>query len=143
MWACKVDLKHAYFDLPLAKNLQECLVLQVKNRFFQFQAAPFGLSQLPFLWTQVMKTLVKVWRRKGISSFLYLEDILVLSKSPKKLEKDMAYVLETLGQSGLQINYKKSVLQPTQKVQHLGFLLDLEEGLLKVPDEKLSFTRKE
>jgi hypothetical protein len=143
MWACKVDLKHAYFHLPLAKNLQEYLVLQVKDRFFQFQAAPFGLSHLPFLWTQVMKTLVKAWRKKSINSFVYLDDVLVLAKSPNKLAKDMVYVLDTLAQSGLQINYKKSVLQPTQKVQHLGFLLDLEKGLLQVPVEKLSFMRKE
>ena len=143
MWACKVDLKHAYFHLPLAKNLQEYLVLQVKDRFFQFQAAPFGLSHLPFLWTQVMKSLVKAWRQKGINSFVYLDDVLVLAKSPNKLAKDMVYVLDTLAQSGLQINYKKSVLQPTQKVQHLGFLLDLEKGLLQVPVEKLSFMRKE
>ena len=90
-----------------------------------------------------MKTLVKACRKKGINSVVYLYDVLVLEKSPKKLAKDMAYVLDTLDQSGLQINYKKSVLQPTQKVQHLGFLLDLEEGLLKVPVEKLSFMRKE
>jgi hypothetical protein len=143
MWACKVDLKHAYFHLPLGRNLQEYLVLQIQNRLFQFLAAPFGLSPLPFLWTQVMKTLAKVWRSKGLNVFVYLDDILILAHTPKKLEKYMEFLLQTLQDSGMQVNFKKSLLQPSQLVQHLGFHLDLKAGCFQVPKEKLSLMQKE
>ena len=36
MWACKIDLKHAYFHLPLGDNLKPYLVLQVGEKCYQF-----------------------------------------------------------------------------------------------------------
>ena len=78
--------------------------------------------------------------KKGIISFLYLDDILILAKNPPKLIQDRHFVLTTLQQAGLVVNQKKSILEPTQQVQHLGFLLDLQKGLLQVPEDKLKKT---
>ena len=70
MWAAKIDLKHAYFHLPVHASLKPYLFMQVNRTLCQFQAAPFGLSPLPFMWTQVMKTMSRLWRRKGIFCFI-------------------------------------------------------------------------
>ena len=59
MWACKIDLKHAYFHLGLAENLKPYTCIQIEDTFFQFQAACFGLSPLPQAWQTVMKTFLK------------------------------------------------------------------------------------
>ena len=39
--------------------------------------------------------------------------------------------------------HKKCVLEPTQKVQHLGFILDFVAGTLQVPGPKMASLRKE
>ena len=52
-------------------------------------------------------------------------------------------MIESLIAAGMTINDRKSVLQPTQLVTHLGFLLDLKVGCLSVPSEKLRSVRKE
>jgi len=104
LWAAKIDLKHAYFHLPVHPELQKYLVLKVGNRLFQFRCAPFGLNMLPFLWTQTMKPLAKSWRQQGILAFVYLDDILVLGKSVGRLEKQVHQVLQTLHHAGLGIN---------------------------------------
>ena len=135
-WASKIDLKHAYFHLPLGKNLQQYLVMQVGEQLFQFTAAPFGLNILPFLWTKVMKVLSRIWRKKGILVFVYLDDLLVIAKTPLTLKRDLQTVLKTLENAGMVINYKKSILVPSQQIHHLGFLLDLQTGHLMVPSEK-------
>lgn len=43
----------------------------------------------------------------------------------------------------MSINHKKSNLQPSQSVHHLGLQVDLERGLLQVPTAKLKSVRKE
>ena len=84
MWAAKIDLKHAYFHLGVAKELQPYLCIQVENKVFQFQAACFGLSTLPQLWQSVMKVFLKKWRKMGFLTWVYLDDILIVENSPKQ-----------------------------------------------------------
>jgi len=62
MHAIKVDLKNAYFHLGVADVVKPYLCMQVGEKFYQWQEAPFGLSILPFLFQSLMKTLLKRWR---------------------------------------------------------------------------------
>jgi hypothetical protein len=78
-WAAKIDLKNAYFHLGLSEALKEFLVLKVGEKYYQFQGAAFGLSTLPQLWMMLMKTFSRLWRKKGILCFIYLDDILLIN----------------------------------------------------------------
>ena len=117
--------------------------LQVAGDIYQFNAAAFGLSPLPQMWMQVMKGFQKIWRQKGIMCFIYLDDILVVNTTPHGVEKDLTFMLHTLQQAGMNVNTKKCVLVPCQKVDHLGFTLNLEDGVLEVPKTKIKTVRKE
>ena len=143
MYACKVDLKHAYFHLGLAPELRPYVRINVGDRIFEFQAACFGLNQLPQLWMSVMKVFQKLWRKRGILCFIYLDDILVVGKTFHQTQVSIQYVLDTLEEAGMVINKGKSVLVPCQSVHHLGFQLDLQGGTLQVPQDKLRSIRKE
>ena len=83
MYAIKVDLKNAYFHLPVAESAKPYLCMQVGPKFYQWQAAPFGLSNLPFLFQSLMKTVLRKWRGQGILVWVYLDDILVVSSREK------------------------------------------------------------
>jgi hypothetical protein len=143
MWAAKIDLKHAYFHLGIADQLKPYICIQVEENVFQFQAACFGLSTLPQQWQSVMKVFLKKWRKQGIQTWVYLDDILLLGNSPKAVQKHLQIMLQDLENSGMVINQKKSQLTPTQQVEHLGFLVDLQQGLLQVPQEEMKNIRKE
>ena len=107
------------------------------------EEACFGLSTLPYLWMQVMHVFQKRWRKLGLLVFIYLDDILLLSKSQILAQKQTSLILKDLQESGMMINFKKSTLQPAQQVEHLGFRLDLAKGVLQVPTQKLKSVRKE
>ena len=143
LWGAKVDLKNAYFHLELAKELKPYICMNVGGKVFQFDSACFGLSTLPQQWMVIMKVFAKLWRKRGILCFIYLDDILVLNSNPPALRKDLEFILHTLRESGMVVNEKKSILEPVQNLEHLGFLLDLGNGLLKVPSHKLKTVRKE
>lgn len=78
MWGAKIDLRHAYFHLAVEERLRPYLRLQVGNKLWEFQAAPFGLNVLPQMFMMVMKTFQRKWAKKGILNYIYLDDILLL-----------------------------------------------------------------
>ena len=91
----------------------------------------------------MMKTVLKRWRAKGLLVWVYLDDILVVNASEKALAKQKDLVLGDLQALGLRVNMKKSVLQPVQEVDYLGFHLNFKAGNLEVPQQKLKTVRRE
>ena len=75
-----------------------------------------------------MKVFQNLGRQRGILCFIYLDDILVLGTTPHQVSHSIAYILQTLEDAGMVINYPKSILEPCQEVVHLGFLLHLKGG---------------
>lgn len=44
------------------------------TRFFEFTVLPFGLSSAPFLFTELLKSLVKKWRSESKAIIVFLDD---------------------------------------------------------------------
>ena len=129
--------------MPTSQEFREYLRIKIGQKVYQFNGAPFGLSTLPYLWTQVMKTFTRIWRGQGLQVWVYLDDILILGKTEKSTAKAIQKSLTTLEEAGMSINYKKSILRPVQSLDHLCFHLNLKEGYLQVPVQKLKAIRKE
>ena len=68
-----------------------------------------------------MKTFLRLWRRQGLLVFIYLDDIIIFGKNPDASGRHLGLALRDLNDAGMQINAEKSVLQPVQELQHLGF----------------------
>ena len=143
MWAIKVDLQNAYFHLSLSRALKKYVRMRIGEKVFQMEGACFGLSTLPYLWMEVMGVFTKKWRKQGLLVFVYLDDILLLAKTKTAAERGQKVLLEDLHASGMVINLKKSVLHPVQEVEHLGFTINFQEAVLKVPHQKLKSVQKE
>ena len=73
-----------------------------------------------------MKTSQKRWRARGFLVFIYLDDIVLLGESASMVKSSLKVLLEELDQSGMVINIPKSVLIPTQWLDHLSFTVDLK-----------------
>ena len=74
---------------------------------------------------------------------VYIDGILILVKTPQ-LRKDpsmgLIYLLENLG---FTIGYKKCMLEPTQLIGFLGFIVDSMRQELRLPAEKIKNIRAE
>ena len=142
-FALKIDLKHAYFHLALCPELQKYFNFQIGHEVFQCDSACFGLHYIPYYWTQLMKTFSRKWRALGIVCFIYLDDIIILGPTRKYLLKIRPLVLRDLEAAGVTINFPKSILDPTQEFEALGFEVNLRCGTLNVPQHKRKGYRKE
>jgi len=77
-----------------------------------------------------MNVLEKIWRKQGITVFVYLDDILVLGHSRQNVRKNLNLVISTLVEWVFKINAKKSVLDAIQNLSHLGFLVNFQKRVV-------------
>lgn len=63
---CKIDLKDAYFAVPIHPEHQKLLSFQFQNVTYQFKCLSLGLTSAPRIFTKVLKPLVAFLRRLGL-----------------------------------------------------------------------------
>ena len=107
-----------------------------EKKFFNFTVLPFGLSSAGHIFTKVVRTLVKYWRSYSIPIVVYLDDGWASADFKTCLDISK-FIRKTLDQSGFQVNFDKSQFFPTDKIVWLGFLWNLRDGVLEVPQEKI------
>lgn len=131
-----LDLKDAYFLIPMCKKHRKYLRFVFKNKIYQFTCLPFGLCVCPLVFTKVMKVVVRYLRQKGLTSVIYLDDMLCIENSKQKCRFNIKITIELLEWLGFIINFEKSKLIPSQNCQFLGFIIDSKKFLVRLPEEK-------
>lgn len=133
----KLDLKDAYLSIPISEQHRKYLRFQWKKMNYEFQTLPFGLASAPRVFTKILRPVAATMRKKGIRLIVYLDDTLVLAQSQTTLKKHIASVAETLCNLGFTLNHKKSVLEPTQSIEFLGFIVNSLTMSISLPQEKV------
>lgn len=68
-WACSFDIKSGYHHIEISESEQFLgfsWVFDGVTKNFQYTVLPFGLSVGPYIFSKVMRPLVKYWRFKAI-----------------------------------------------------------------------------
>ena len=137
-WVTSIDLKDAYFHIPIKPAFRKFLRFTVGREVFQFKALPFGLTSAPREFTRVTSTLASIVHRKGINLHLYLDDWLLRARSFEKCLQQTREVVQDTTDLGFIVNPVKSDLVPTQKFSFLGEDFNLVEGLVRPTQEKVA-----
>ena len=136
-----VDLKDAYFQIPIHPSSRKLLRFTSEGTVYQFQALCFGLSTAPQVFNRVSAA-VSAWAHShGIRLLRYLDDWLVLSSSEREAKQAVQSLLLLCHTLGIVINEKKSDLVPSQTAKYLGMTIDTKAGKVfpsgasqKIPD---------
>lgn len=139
----KLDLKDAYFTVPVWKGHQKFLRFIWKETLWEFACLPFGLASAPRTFTKIMKPVVATLRNLGIRLIIYLDDLLILADSEQTARLHLATAMNLLESLGFIINLKKSVLAPVQRIEFLGLSVDSVTLCLALPRDKVRSIRRE
>ncbi|XP_030293378.1 uncharacterized protein LOC115593839 [Sparus aurata] len=123
-WFVSIDLKDAYFHVPIAPHHRQFLRFAFQGRAYQFKVMPFGLSLAPRIFTRCVAAALAPIQARGLAVLPYLDDWLIVSPTAEQAVRDTAVLLGHVNQLGLTVNYSKSSLTPSQKVDYLGMTLD-------------------
>ena len=75
----KLDLKDAYFTVPVWIGHQKYFRFLWKETLWEFACLPLRLGSAPRTFTKIMKPGVATLRNLGICLIIYLDDLLILA----------------------------------------------------------------
>lgn len=139
----KVDLKDAYFMIPIHAEHRKFLRFAWQSKTYQFNCLPFGLSSAPWVFTKTSRAIILTLRTLGLRVIIYIDDILIMAESEQMSKEHTTGLIFLLENLGFVINYAKSQLNPTQEIDFLGFTVSSESFTIKLPTEKIKKTRLE
>jgi hypothetical protein len=135
-WLASIDLKDAYFHVPVHQRHYKFLRFAFQGTIYQFKVLPFGLSTAPRVFTKVLAPVVGYLHQQGIFLFPYLDDCLLVAKDQVTLHQAIMMTIQTLHTLGFMINFKKSHLQMTQRITFLGMEIDTLLSKVFLPRQK-------
>ena len=119
----KLDLKHAYLQVPLDEASKTLTTINTPKGLFQYERLPFGISSAPSLFQRIMENLLSDLHHVSV----YLDDILVTGRDESDHLHNLHLVLQRLDEAGLTLKKSKCKFAvPT--VEYLGHVID-EHGL--------------
>jgi hypothetical protein len=135
-WATSLDLKDAYYHIPIHRASRKFLRFVYQGKVYQFQALPMGLATSPRTFTRVIHCLKEFLQRFSVVIHQYLDDWLTHAASRETVNSYTQAIVHLAQSVGFVINREKSELVPTQDCVYLGYRFRLAQGLLCPTEER-------
>ena len=129
----KFYLKSGYHHVEHQRYLGFRRDIKGAPQFYAFTVLLFGLSTACYIFTKLLRPLIKHWRGKGLKAIIYLDDGIVAVKGKKKALEESKHVKQDPESASFVINVEKSMWEPCNQLEWLGFQIDLSAGEFKVP----------
>ena len=132
-----IDLSDAYFSVPIAAEFQKYLKFSWKGQLYKFVVLPFGLKSAPYVFTKILTPVYAWFRLQNIHCSYYMDDSISMNSSNSLAQGNTNIMVDTLQHLGFDINYKKSVLVPTQRIAFFGFIINSVAFMIYLPEDKV------
>nr|VZI05682.1 unnamed protein product [Spirometra erinaceieuropaei] len=116
----KLDLADAYLQVEAAPESRELLTINTHHGLFQNTRLPFGVKTTPALFQQTMNAMLS-----GIPGTAgYLDDIIIVGRSPGELQDRVCAVLERVQEYGFRLRADKCQFL-LDSIKYHGFIFDV------------------
>ncbi|GBG80720.1 hypothetical protein CBR_g31176 [Chara braunii] len=102
----KLDLKTGYHQIEVDPSDQHKTAFKTRDGLYEFIVMPFGLTNAPATFQCLMDKVLRHQLNRFV--VVYLDDILIFSKSMEEHAKHLEEVLQVLKEAQLHLNLEKS-----------------------------------
>ncbi|KAJ9562962.1 hypothetical protein OSB04_008122 [Centaurea solstitialis] len=136
-WFSKIDLRSGYHQLNVREEDVHKTAFRTRYGHFEFVVMPFGLTNAPAAFMDLMNRVCRPMLDRSV--IVFIDDILIYSKSKEEHVEHLREVLEVLRKEKLYAKFSKCDFW-LQEVQFLGHLVN-REGI-KVDPAKVEAVMK-
>ena len=117
----KLDLAHAYMQLPLHPDSKKFVTINTQKGLYQYNRLPFGVSSAPAIFQRTMESILR-----GIPNVcIYLDDILLTGSSDKEHYEVLDKVLSRMKEAGIRLKRSKCTFHKPS-LEYLGHNISCE-----------------
>ena len=135
-YMASVDLKDAYYTVPIHQAFQKYLAFEWDNRTYVYRCLPNGLGPAPRLFTKLLKPPITHLHKAGYILSAYIDDIYLQGSTFEECVENIADTIITFDKLGFIIHPDKSEFIPKQSITFLGFILDSTSMTVRPNAEK-------
>nr|GEU34860.1 retrotransposon protein, putative, Ty3-gypsy subclass [Tanacetum cinerariifolium] len=122
-WFSKIHLRSVYHQLKVREEDIPKTAFRMRYGYYEFMVMPFGPTNAPTIFMDLMNRMCRPMLDKSV--IVFIDDILVYSKSKKEHEAHLREVLETLRKERLYVKFTKCEFS-LQEIQFLGHVVTYE-----------------
>ena len=166
-WMVKVDLQDAYYHVSVQADHRHFFTFEFCGVLYEMCTLPFGWVNSPYFFVKTMRSVVRYLRdpehalrrhchrpppppphqfypsqrtayRYGVRALPYLDDFLFVFSTKAQAVAGSVWIRDVLDFLGLSHHPRKCQWEPSQRVVHLGLIVDTSSGQFEVPGEKLA-----
>ena len=115
-----LDLKDGYHLLRIREGYEWKTAFRTRYGHFEYKVMPFGLVNAPASFQAMMNKILREFLDHGV--VVYLDDILIYSKSEEEHIELVKKVMDRLAKHQLAVSVTKSVFQ-VELVKFLGYIV--------------------
>ena len=135
-WMGSVDLRDAYYSVPIATQDRKYLRFIWRTNLYEFTVMPNGLACAPRYFTKLLIPVFAQLREQGHECFPYIDDSFIISDNAAQCRLSILALCSALENLGFLIHKEKSVLIPARNMTFLGFKLDTKHLTVDLTEGK-------
>ena len=136
VWIAKVDLKDAFFTIPIYAPHKKYLKYVNQGIYYKFAAMPNGYDPAMRAFTEVLKPPFAVLRENRQLSVVFVDDIYLQGDTFGECQQNVWITIAFLRSLEFTLHVKRSILIPTQLMIYAGFLIDTIQMTLQITEKK-------
>ncbi len=134
------DISSGFHHLRISLRERKFLCFTWRHHTFCWTVLPFGVKSAPYLFSSVIKEVVKYFRASDIRCTAWVDDFLFMI-GQDVLNTQETFIHATFHNLGVTLNEQKCDFSPTPTTSFVGFLVHSEGDKgpwLQVPAKKIS-----
>ena len=112
------DIKNGFHHVGIHPSHQTYLGFYFEGDFYTWQVLPFGACFSPYYFSKILRPVVRYLRQNDLRTVGYVDDF-ILGESEEHITTKKRFLLKTLSDLGIFVNFEKSNLH----LANLKFLL--------------------